>query len=339
MIPGTKLPQFVIIGKLQRNYILTADGTATIDGPGGSLLYAAVGASLWYQGIGLVGRVGEEYPQIWLEKMRNYGLDTRGIQIAPQSIDLRYFASHPDPLTSIVTNPVAEFARLGLSFPKSLLGYNSKADPVDSKVEPSEYSIRANQFPEEFLDVRAVHFAPIDYLSHSLIPSIFRQHHVNTISLDPGESYMFPTFWEEMPGLLRGVNIFHCNEKKIRLLFKGRTDDIWEMVDHISSLGVEVVVIKRADKGQWVIDAHRHRKWEIPAYPAKVVSLTGAGDAFCGGFLGSYKESYDPLEAALHGNISASFAVESTDPFYMLDTLPQLINLRLDYMRGLVRPL
>ncbi len=40
------------------------------------------------------------------------------------------------------------------------------------------------------------------------------------------------------------------------------------------------------------------------------MELTGAGDAFCGGFLAGYLLIGDPVEAAMRGVISASFAVE-----------------------------
>jgi len=337
MVFSSKLLQYAIVGRLKRNFILTTDGKAALDTPGGGLIYAAVGLRLWQQGIGLIGRVGEDYRQSWLERMRTEGLDTRGIRVLPETVDLRYFASHIDPATSVFTNPVSEFAKRQLPFPKSLLGYAPQIDIIDSKITPTTETIRAHDIPEDFLDVKAAHFASADFLTHSLLPSIFRQHQVNTITLDASSTYMNPTFWEEIPGLLRGVTVLHCSESRLRNLFKGQTDDIWQMVDAITAMGVELIVVKRGEKGQWVIDPAGRKRWEIPAYPAKVISQTGAGDAFCGGFLGSFKDTYDPLEAALHGNISSSFVVEGTDPFYILDTLPQLINLRLDFLRALVR--
>ena len=60
----------------------------------------------------------------------------------------------------------------------------------------------------------------------------------------------------------------------------------------------------------------------------RVVNPTGAGDAFCGGFLAGYRETYDPLEAALCGNISASLVVEGSGPFYALDVWPGLAEAR-----------
>jgi ribokinase len=75
----------------------------------------------------------------------------------------------------------------------------------------------------------------------------------------------------------------------------------------------------------------------IPAYPVQVHNLTSAGDAFCGGFLAGYRTSYDPLYAALCGNISASFSIEGSHPFYAMDALPGLASARLESLKSKVR--
>jgi len=48
------------------------------------------------------------------------------------------------------------------------------------------------------------------------------------------------------------------------------------------------------------------------------VDPTGAGDAFCGGFLAGLMMLRDIAAAACLGTISASFAVESFGPFHLL---------------------
>ena len=63
---------------------------------------------------------------------------------------------------------------------------------------------------------------------------------------------------------------------------------------------------------------------------------TGAGDAFCGGFLAGYRKTYEPLEAALYGNVSASLNVEGSGAFYPLDVLPGLAQARLEVLRAMV---
>ncbi len=74
-----------------------------------------------------------------------------------------------------------------------------------------------------------------------------------------------------------------------------------------------------------------------PAVPARPADPTGAGDAFAGGFLAGFKLTYDPLEAALHGNIAASLKVEGTGAFYGLTVLEGLAAARLEVLRDLVR--
>ena len=64
---------------------------------------------------------------------------------------------------------------------------------------------------------------------------------------------------------------------------------------------------------------------------------TGAGDAFCGGFLAGFIKDFDPLQAALHGNISASLTLEGSGPFYPLDAMPGLAEARRRSLAEIVR--
>jgi len=129
------------------------------------------------------------------------------------------------------------------------------------------------------------------------------------------------------------------SEEEITALFHGRSTDLWEMAETLAGYGCEIIVIKRGDRGQYLFDATTHSRWEIPAYPVQVIDPTGAGDAFCGGFLAGYRRTYDPLQAVLHGNISASLTIEGSGPFYALDALEGLAEARLDALAQSVRKL
>lgn len=330
---STPFLRYIVAGKLQRDYILPVVGKPALDVPGGSLLYAAAGIRLWDDQIGLIARVGENYPQEWLDQLTDLGFDRRGIRIVPYETDARFFAAYPDQDTRSLKNPVAHFSRLGLPFPKSLLGYTEPGSQPDSRTQPGDYTIRINDFPADYLDATAAHIAPLDYLSHTLLPPVLRQGHVTTITLDPSPGYMTPTFWDDIPAILRGVSVFLCSEEKLCSLFQGRSSDLWEMAEAISAWGCNLIVIKRGPGGQYLYDGAGKIRWAVPAYPARVVDPTGAGDVFCGGFLACFRQTYDPLAAVLHGNISASLAVEGCGPFYLLDSLPSLVRLRLEYLR------
>jgi sugar/nucleoside kinase (ribokinase family) len=331
------LLNFLISGQLRRNYILLNDGTALLDIPGGGLLNSAVGLAVWETGIGLIGRVGEDYPQEWLEQVTRKGFDCRGVHILSESIDLRNFIAYYDPETPQFDNPVSHFARLGLAFPKALLEYNDNPAQLDSRIRLTPLTLRLSDIPSDYLDATAAHLCPMDYVSHSLLPPTFRQGHISTITLDPSAGYMNPTFWDDITPLLTGITAFHVSEKKITSLFQGRSSDLWEMAETLAACGCELIVIKRGSRGQYLYESASHSRWIIPAYPGRVVDPTGAGDAFCGGFLAGYRRTYDPLQAALYGNISASLIIESSNVFYALDSMPGLAEARRLALKDLVR--
>ncbi len=329
--------RYLLIGKLQRDYIITPDQKAHIDIPGGNLLYAAVGFSHWETDAGLVARVGEDFPQEWLEEIARLGLDTRGIHILPETIDVRNFVAYQDLETPSKDTPISSFARIGLPMPKSLLGYASQAPKLDSKTQPDPTTIRIRDIPEDYLDTIAAHICPLNYQSHVLLPNLLRQGRITTLTLDPAAGYMDPLFWDDIPVLFKDLTALLVSEQKVRSLFQGRSGDLWEMAETLAGYGCEIVVIKCGARGQYVYDHHRHAHWVVPAYPVRATDPTGAGDAFCGGFLAGYQKSYNPLEAALYGSVSASLAVEGTGPFYALDTLEGLPQARLEMLTSMVR--
>ena len=119
----------------------------------------------------------------------------------------------------------------------------------------------------------------------------------------------------------------------MRALFHGRSADLWEMAEALGAYGCEHVVIKRGEQGQMLYDVTARTRWEVPAYPARVSDPTGAGDAFCGGFLAGYHRTFDPVQAVLYGNVSASLVVEGCGAFYALDVLPGLPEARLEVLQ------
>jgi hypothetical protein len=329
--------RFIIAGRLARAYTILPGPEVLEDTPAGSAFYAAAGVTIWENGVGAVARVGSDYPEEWLEKASMKGFDMRGIRRISEPIDLRYFSAFPDFETKIIENPVATYADLGLLFPKSLLGYAPKANQLDSRSRPTLLTIRQSDLPSDYLDATAAHICPLDYLSHTLLPPTLRSGHINTITLDPGEGYMDSTFYDDMPIILSGLTAFLCNEEKLSRLFMGRTVDLWEMAEDLARMGCDLIVIKRGAAGQFLYDRNSRTRWIVPAYPARISNLTGAGDAFCGGFLVGYQATYDPITAVLQGNISASFIIEGKSPFYALDAMPGLAAARLQSLRDKVR--
>ena len=375
-------PAFVIAGRLQRDYLLPAQGRPLIDVPGGNLLYAAAGLGVWSHTssgnrdnpvgtgtttegrVGLLTRVGEDYPHDWLRSYEKLGWDTRGIHILADALDLRYFqailhralsgnqddhagtgTTSPRAETGTTSenqiiqrsNPVAHFARLGLPFPKSLLGYQPPTETDDYRRTSQPASPRPNDIPQDYLNAHAVHLCPLDYLTVSRLSSTFRQASVTTLTLDPSAVFMTGKAFKDVCMLLQGLTAFLPSEEELRALFWGRTDDLWQMAEALGEAGCEFIVVKRGARGQMLYDSVSKKRWEIPAYPARVTNVTGAGDSFCGGFLAGYQKTYDPLRGVLHGCVSASLTIEGSGVFHALEALPGLAQARLDSLTGIVR--
>lgn len=331
-------PTYVIAGRLRRDYLLPAGGRPLLDVPGGSLLYAAAGLAVWDDALGLLARAGEDYPAKWLQGFEKRGWDTRGIRVLTEPLDLRYFQVSLDLQTVQQTNPVAHFARLGLTFPKALLGYQPPSDATDDRKTAAPTSPRPADLPADYLHARAVHLCPMDYMTHSRLLSAFRQASVTCLTLDPAAAYMMPAALEDVRSLLQGVTAFLPSEEELRSLFWGRTDDLWQMAEEVASWGCEFVVVKRGGRGQLLVNA-AGKRWEIPAYPARLLDLTGAGDSFSGGFLAGYHKSYDALQAVLMGSVSASLSVEGSGAFHAMEVLPGLAQARVESLAGIVREL
>jgi len=327
-------PQFLIFGQLTREYLLPPVGPPRLDVAGGSLLYAAAGLRVCESDVGLVGRVGDDYPREWLNVCKSRGLDTRGIRILPRNMDIREFLAYSESFEASRINPVTHFARREMTFPKSLLGYQ----PPDENKKPDEESaLIVTDIPKDYLPARAAHLCPMDLVTQTQLIAGLKRGNVHTFTLDPAQATMTRSARRELPALLSGVTAFLPSQEELRNLFWGATHDLWEMAEAVSMYGCEYVVIKCGSRGQLLYATLNKRKWEIPAYPARLADPTGAGDAFCGGFLAGYCKNYDPLEGVLYGNISASLKLEGSGAFYPLDVLPRLADARLNVLKDMVR--
>jgi sugar/nucleoside kinase (ribokinase family) len=232
---------------------------------------------------------------------------------------------------------VSHFARLGLPFPKSLLGFMPPDETHDDRKKIPPDAPRPGDIPHDYLEAAAAHICPLDFTSAIRLTSAFREAGIATLTLDPSPAYLSPAVIKDVRVLLQGLTAFLPSEEELRALFWGRTSDLWEMAEAVASFGSEFVIVKRGALGQMLYDSSVRKRWEIPAYPARLVDLNGAGHAFCGGFVAGYNQTFDPLRATLQGNVSASLTVEGSGAFHALDAMPGLAQKRLESLVPLVR--
>ncbi|CAN5575721.1 sugar kinase [soil metagenome] len=122
------------------------------------------------------------------------------------------------------------------------------------------------------------------------------------ITLDP--SFHFAReFKANHADALQGIDFIFPNQEEATLM--SGTDDPVAAAMLIRTLGPKTVIIKRGDQGCLIASAHAIT--HMPAYPVEtMVDTTGAGDAFCGGFLAALLRGAPPAWAAKVGHAAAA---------------------------------
>src|SRR5215211_6980114 len=208
-------PEILVFGQLTREYLLPPSGYPRLDVAGGSLLYAAAGLRVWESSIGLVGRVGDDYPREWLNQCMSRGFDTRGIKVLPQNLDVREFISYTESLEVTRINPVTQFARREMTFPKSLFGYQ----PPDERKVDEASALIITDIPEEYLTARGALICPMSLVTQTQLIAGMKRGEVHTFVLEPIAASMSPTARRELPALLNGVTAFLTSQEELKNLF------------------------------------------------------------------------------------------------------------------------
>jgi ribokinase len=124
------------------------------------------------------------------------------------------------------------------------------------------------------------------------------------ISFDPGSVYTQKGFAAIEP-LIRNSYVLMPNAVELELL-TGEAD-YCKGADLMIGMGVKIVAVKLGSKGCYVTDGQE--KLTIEPYKVKVVDTTGAGDAFCAGFLYGLINDKSLAECGRLGNFVASRSV------------------------------
>lgn len=330
-------PDFIFIGGLREDYCITPDQRIISGRLGGNAVYAAVGARVWTERVGIVGRVGSNFPAAWFKQLEAKGIDTGLVKTLEDPQPSITFYAYLSLEERVDTNPRMHFARIGHPMPKELTGYESSTPGQDSRTEFFPLSVRPEDLHPLTDSPKGAHLAPAEFLTHTTLPFQLKANGVGVLTLDPSLRYMTPDFRNDLPKLIQGLDAFLPSEMEANSFFAPRQPDIWEMAETLGEMGTRFVVIKRGAGGQIVFDRDTRARWKIPAYPANVRDVTGAGDSFCGGFIVGLVETGDPVEAALRGCVSASLTVEGTGALYALGAAPGLPQSRLEALRSRVR--
>jgi len=318
--------KFITGGGLRVDTLITHDDQAHTGLVGGNALYAAVGAAIWTGEVSLWARVGQNYPQAWLEALSEFSLRIDGLVRVPGEQDHRTFYAYTPDGRRVDTNPAAHFARIKQPLPDALQDYIHSTPGQDHPHQYEPLALRPADWPEMWTrEARertvAVHLSPLSLSTHLHVPPHLSQRGVRQITADPGERYMAPQFIPAICRLLPYLNAFLPSDQEVRSLF-GEGVDLWETGETLCRWGAPLVLIKNGADGVLILESVSGRRAHLPAYhrpgDPRVVDVTGAGDAFCGGFMVGLAQTGDPMTAARMGLVSASYVIEGYGALYAL---------------------
>jgi sugar/nucleoside kinase (ribokinase family) len=267
------------LGNFTIDDIVLHDGRTFIDTPGGNALYSALGAHVWLERVGLLARVGNDLPPTYLDTLAVFNLEIVPTYVPfPNIHDWALY--EPDGTRQFVNHRQS--------------GAND------------DLSIRAADLRLEQCRARAYHIAPMPTAIQSELAQALKRAD-NFVSLDPHE------WWIKgnetvLLDLVSRIDFFLPSREQAELVY-GRDDPeraVCEFARHVA----RAAVVKLGAAGSLVYDVAQRHLAHIPIYPARVVDVTGAGDAYCGGFLAGYLETHDAVQAACYGTVSASFCIE-----------------------------
>jgi len=151
------------------------------------------------------------------------------------------------------------------------------------------------------------------------------------LSLDP--SYWYSReFHRANPELLSTMDIIFPNREEARLLTG--YNDPFQASQRLLDMGPRIIIIKLGPEGSYV--ASSSENYYLPVIKnTRVIDSTGAGDAFCGGFLFGQTLGLTLEESAMVGNLVSSNIISHIGGHCGAPTFEDLLTLlrKLDHVQ------
>lgn len=270
----------VVAGNFTIDDMVLPDGKTSMGVTGGDVLYGALGARFWIDGIGMLSRAGEQFSQKNLDKCVSAGLDISGVSMHTGN-DVRNW----------------------------IIYENDGRRHFIYRTDPQRFNALSPEtmdVPETYKHASCLFLAAMPIQNQLELAKMFKASGV-TVLFDPHEedaSNNSALIYET----LKYTDIFMPSEEEAFRLCQSR--DYENIAERFAQYGPETVIIKLGSEGCLIYQKSQHRFTTLPCFNTSVVDVTGAGDAFGGGFTAGYALTGDVITAAMYGTISASFAIE-----------------------------
>jgi len=251
------------------------------DALGGSSTYISLAASYFSGPIQLVGVVGSDYPQEYIDLLSKHNVDLEGLQIIEGGKTFRWGGKYHYDLNirdTLFTD----------------LNVFENFDPViPDKYKKSKYLCLGNIAP-------------------TLQQRVLDQMDNSQFVVCDTMNFWIEGMKNELVELLKRVNVLIINDSEARLL--SNEPNLIKAAKLIREMGPEFLIIKKGEHGAMLFA--EDSIFSAPAYPMEMIyDPTGAGDSFAGGFIGYLYKTRDlspenMKRAVVYGSAMASFCVE-----------------------------
>lgn len=271
-----------MVGELTVDDVIIEDDGVDWKQAGGGALYSAVGAIVWSDHVSLNSVIGNDYPAALLSRLVSAGIGVEAVLRSPQAMSIGLWLMYERDGTrrQFEKKRGSTFAELDMLRPSPLA---AGSRPAAAHIAPQ--SSQGQALALEHLSGRDM----IRTLDVLIEPGIDQKPYLS------GE--VFHDLDAFLPSEQEAVDIWgHANIQALGSWLKGRGSEA-------------TLVIKRGSEGVDVLSETSVVR--VPSVVDPLVDPTGAGDAFCGGYLAGLVSTGDPVEAAICGAVSASFVCQT----------------------------
>ena len=278
-------PDIVVVGPVAFDSVKTSKA-AHEKLLGGSASYTSIAAALFAR-TGIVGVVGEDFPQAYMDVFLNANVDTQGLQREPGNT-FHWSGVYEDDMNNRHTrctdlNVFADF------------------NPV---------------IPEAY---RASPFLCLGNIAPALQARVLDQMEKPRFTVLDTMDLWINTAREALLGVIRRVDLLTVNEHEARhLTGKG---SLLKAAHKILEMGPQYALIKKGEHGAFLMS--KDDILIVPAWPlVDVLDPTGAGDTFAGGLIGTLAAHGKITRENLHDAlVNATVAAAYTCEAFSVDRL------------------
>ena len=291
---------FLSIGIVFIDDIILPNGESRMARLGGGAAHAIMGMRLWAEHVGLISPLGENFPDNLRQQIGEI-FDVQGVKSRTVPSPRAWMVYEEDGTRHEVFRTDA-------------------SQMIDALIQPGEY-------PEEYKKAKGIHL----HCAAEEVPMWveFLKSNGNPVILwEPWDKVMISENRELFRQNAALVDVVSPNLQEGCLL-TGKCDPL-EILQALLDLDAKCVALRMGEQGSLIGDCDGRRIF-IPGMTfGPIVDVTGAGNAYCGGFVVGLARTGDLLQAGCSGAVSASFALEQFGAMYDVVNLHEEAEFRFE---------